>query len=69
MMPCSVASNCNRPVWVLATTAAHKTYSLQPDKVRLSQLEQIAYTSTDTAGCVTGIGRSSQHEATADVNT
>ena len=69
MIPCSVGSSCIRPVWVLATTAAHKAYALQPDKVRLSQLEQIAYISTDTAACVTGMRRSSQHEATADVNT
>ena len=68
VMPCSVESSCNRPVWVPATTAAHKAYSLQPDKVRLSQPEQTAYISTDTAACVTGMNTSSQHEATADVN-
>ncbi len=68
-MPCSVASSCIRPVWVPATTAAHKAYSLQPDKVRLSQLEQTAYISNDSAACVTGMRRSSQHAATADVNT
>jgi len=67
-MPCKVESSCNRPVWVPATTAAHKAYALQPDKVRLSQLEEIAYISTDTAACVTGMRRSSQHGATADVN-
>ncbi len=69
VIPCIVESSCNRPVWVPATTAAHKAYSLQPDKVRLSQQEQIAYIGTDTAACVTGMRRSSQHEATADVNT
>ena len=67
--PCRTESSCNRPVWVPATTAAHKAYSLQPDKVRLSQLEQTAYISTDTAACVTGMIRSSQHEATTDVTT
>ena len=67
--PCRVESSCDRPVWVPATTAAHKAYSLQPDKMRLSQLEQTAYISTDSAACVTGMRRSSQHEATGDVNT
>ena len=69
MMLCSVASSCNRPVWVPATTAAHKAYSLQPDKMRLSQLEQTAYISIDSAACVTGKRRSSQHEATGGMNT
>ena len=69
MMPCSVASRYNRPVWVPATTAAHKAYSLQPDKMPLSQLEQTSYISPDSAACVTGMTRSSQHEATGGMNT
>lgn len=67
--PCRVKSSCNRPVWMPATTAAHKAYSLQPDKVQVSQLERAADISTDTAACVTYMTRSSQHEATADVKT
>ncbi len=65
--PCRVRSSCNRPVWVPATTVAHKAYSLQPDKVRLSHLAQTAYISTNTAACVTSMRRSLQHKATADV--